>query len=95
MKKIILTITLLFSHVSFGLNALDGNSILCERTEGGGYSVVGFKFVGHNVVRNSIVEENDKVSITQDYGYKRTSTNPLPVDSITQSHVRFLDFYIW
>ena len=29
MKKIILAITLLFSHVSFGLDAMDGKSIIC------------------------------------------------------------------
>ena len=89
MKKVIFTITLLFSHVSFGLDALDGNSILCERTKGNGYAVVGFKFVGHNVIRNTVSYENDKVLIKQDYGNDRTSTNPLPVDLITQNFVRF------
>ena len=86
MKKVIFTITLLFSHVSFGLDALDGKSILCERTKGPGYAVVGFKFVGHNVIGDGLREENDKVTIIQ------TGMTPYdgePVDSITPDYIRF------
>ena len=67
MKKIIFTITLLFSHASFGLDALDGKSIICtyEHEDPIHY---GFRFVGHNVVGDVFKTRNDVVTIEVDYG---------------------------
>ena len=66
MKKIILTITLLFSHVSFGLDALDGKNIICEDSEPDGTfpnyitHILGFRFVGHGAIREEIIIKNDR-----------------------------------
>ena len=67
------------------------NGILCRQNEGDTLDApfLGFKFVGHNVISNRIVEANDTVLIEQDYGFGRPSTNPHPVDSITLSYVYF------
>lgn len=63
MKKTILAITLLFSHVSFGLDALDGNSIICEDSN----RILGFRFVGHGAIREFITIDNGEVILTEDF----------------------------
>ena len=60
MKEIILAITLLFSHMSFGLDALDGKSLICKRSEG---EIIydGFRFVGHRVIRDTFYRAKSTV----------------------------------
>ena len=94
MKKIILTITLLFSHVSFGLDALDGKSIICLYNADYGLEAIvyGYRFIDHGVVGERIVERNDQVVFAPFYGLGTTATsetNTNLVNSITADYISF------
>lgn len=91
MKKIILTITLLFFHVSFGLDALDGKSILCLNPNGDDGPIhFGHRFVGHSVIGDVFVTTNDEVTIKRTYGWGDFSeTNLGPVNDISADYISF------
>ena len=91
MKKTMLAITLLFSHMSFGLDALDGKSILCLNVNGDDGPIhFGHRFVGHNVIGDVFITRNDEVTIERTYGGGDFSeTNPGPVSSISADYIEF------
>ena len=46
--------------MSFGLDALNGKSIMCERSEGV-ITQDGFRFVGHRAIRDTFYRERSTV----------------------------------
>ena len=83
MKKIILTIRLLFSRVSFGSDALDGKSIICTEENWG--TMHGWRFVGHDVLQDVFLTRNDKVLIREHEGM----TGQKAANDITSYYVYF------
>ena len=82
LKKIILTIVLMFPHAGWSLDALDGKNIICEnskRVDFPSVGIYGFRFIGNKVSGDWFVTENDGVTIEN---FNTDSVNSITIDFI-------------
>ncbi len=87
--------------MSFGLDALDGKSIICKSSEGEN-THQGFRFVGHRVIRDTFNRERSTVTpsefdwkIDQEYGMailEESLHDHDQVDLITDFYIEFWTF---